>query len=1180
MMRTGLIKKTTWLVLASVLCGLVLVVILSQIGPDSAPAGREGPEPDLEALAPSGLADRDSDNPILINPEGGGVQGRDAMKVTMEKGVLEYNDDEGRLAQRFTFDQQDVLPRGWHHFTNPIGEIYVSETRLLIIKADEAEALLVDDQPQAGRLIGRVHLALYEFEDVYAVESVEGEDPILVGEADEVQFDRNLNELRIDGRVEFRSAQWAMAGYGLTMIYSDQEQQVRNVRLRQREYILIRPDREWADQPVENESVTEVTSPDDGRLAKHVEGQSGQDDSVKHVAEPPVVSDEPVTEELKVEFYTVVLDDGVIVSQGLGEGEATIAGQRMSIDFSMSGDVLDLTLASGMRETRPEVQVDSSMHTSTDPGRADVSISPFYQIAYAGIAAIEPSFDQDSGFNQAITLLGSDSTRKEQDILITGDGPLFLRVLGTEKPDTLADANDVSVVVEGEPVRIDAPEGRASCRRVMYNEREQTIRLKRDTNHDLVIDLEGNRQLRSSESDLVVTLDNGAIQGASVDGAGQLIEFAAEPAPTDSASIVPVSNSTGSTPHSSSTARPRQDVLRLSWSRGMELLFDTVEIGINQNQDRLKAAVFQGDVRAEHSDGLMLNSGWLKASFEGMDESNRPILTMISAKENVHAASPEGEADADELNVVFLPDEFGEPVPDFADVAGHVRVADAENSMSANHMRVYFSKTLAEEADDQPSVDGGDGGSFTELSLGIDKITAMGQVAIELPNQQRAFAEHLEAYPSEERAVLTGSPVSLSDPSGQLLASEVSFYRVLNEEGLWSRIVSVPTDGTAIYAEAGGSVQGAAPGGVTEGRAFNWDETRRMMEKRLGAERDDQTESPEENPIETNEPDKADTESADEVGAAIEDEAPPSYVRIQWDESAEYTEGEFDTIALELKGRVLAEHSPSPNEYNKIEAENLTLTLTAPIERADGKAERHLNHMTATGVDAYPARIQAARYADDARTQPEMAFFITGPIIEYEDILQRLETFGDGSMFVLDRRPDDENTDGQPVSEKPNEALKDLSGRGDTLFKWTGQMTLDGGRGSMHCRDDVEVFHRSIERDQPMRLRCQSLDAELDSAVDIQALELSSREGMELRVARAERDVSVTTDERVIESQRLLYNGQDKLLILETDEEDDVVRIIEKDSAFPIEATRVIWDLFTDSIRVEGGRPVAVPSGG
>lgn len=1233
--RVGAMNKTVALVGGSLLGGLLLLLVLAQLGPTSAPGKKDEPVIDegLRGLLGTSSSGVDEHEPILIAPDQGLVDQGKVNRLTSGRAVIQIEGEDGQIAQRYTYEHLEPAARGWHLITKPIAYFYASDKELIVLRSDTARALLVQNKPQAGTLEGNVEIALYEVPNARDIESVADLMPSIVCRTSTVEFDDNLNELHAPSRVTGESKEWSFACRGLSLVYSSMDDLIQTLRFEEREYILLRARQAGKAGTAGAEAAVASTArtAGDGQTPVASTGGAKQAGPERvntastttesgRTGDVPTIASEPDAASLaSAVFYQLVLSGEVIIERQLSQTERLrIVGTRLAADLAVEKQSLGRLLAGVTDEPAPAWKMPSVASIGRFAAVAGPRRHPTGQTASGlypplampvvtsviglvdvtrdhAVAPVEPAVArQQPGPVAAGSGTGSSSHPEmhDGDILITGDGPLSIRRL-TNAPAALQQAGDVWAVLDGHPVTVTLPDGSVSAGQLDYSRANARLRFSPSSRFELSAQVGDLGDLTSTTARLVVDLpEEGRDEAtARVEGPGRFASrrdlFAV--AATDETSNGP-GNGSGSKGGSGTQDVNRHfmpEVFRISWMEGLELRFDVEGSGAGSNDvaqnGKLRSAEFTGRVRADHTDGLVLETERLLAKFEepewtpsskpgesdGTFGSSDVVLVSVHAVKDVKARSPDGALQADDLLIAMRTATDGSPVPATAEASGHVSVTDFENRLTANYLYVQF----LDETMVQPVAD--DGGqvphsksvlSGRQLGRDVVHVIATGSLLLEMPDDRMALADRLEAYPLENRAVLTGQSgqrVRLSQNLAQVTAGEVWLFEEVSEDGTVVRLVKIPGPGVGTFVEP---AEPAQPGFE---RVIDVDEQIRLIEQRMGASR--------------HMPDFGNPNDVADAGQTPGDgHDDVRLVRVEWDRNAEYRETEEQGATLTLAGEVKAEYSPRAAEYNTIAAQQLKFELSNPLQLGDRGTERRLRKMTAIGGDDSPALLQGGRYTDGTRSVPVLMVSIWSHIVEYDDIVEKLETSGDGSMLVIDYRSEDEPIAGDeddPWVQSGRKPVIDLTGRGETRFDWTGSLVLDGGRGKMGVNDDVIVRHRPLDESRVMRLACQQLDAELSSAASVgtDPMQLAGGETLSLALARASRGVTIYAMDRIVSAASMQYDGRRKVIDLDSDDT-QLVSILEQGSAFPAEMTSCRWDLVSDTLEVVEGRPIRVPT--
>ncbi len=208
---------------------------------------------------------------------------------------------------------------------------------------------------------------------------------------------------------------------------------------------------------------------------------------------------------------------------------------------------------------------------------------------------------------------------------------------------------------------------------------------------------------------------------------------------------------------------------------------------------------------------------------------------------------------------------------------------------------------------------------------------------------------------------------------------------------------------------------------------------------------------------------------------------------------------------------------------------------------------------------ADPVRLEVRRgAADEAGAITGRTLYVEGPFIAAENATRTIHVAGAGKLLNSDRRPDLENT-ALPAtgSRSTQEGSLPGSGKGDALFTWKQQATLDMSAGSANLEGGVRMVHRRLADSALTELECDHLLATIEE--DLKTRRLSS--------VRAEGGVWARSQGREMTGQLAVYNAP--LGILEaTDPSGGDVLVSDPRSGEPLSAKAIRWDLAKGRIEI------------
>jgi len=957
------------------------------------------------------------------------------------------------------------------------------------------------------------------------------------------------------------------------------------------------------------------------------------------------------------QVYHVVLSEGIRIGRGWLDGGESATGKTLSADFRMgSGELENLvgtggnkrintiatTSAPGVPNFGRDAALNANASRRTSRHRriqrfgsaqsmtvgARILLAsaiatmpqPTTQAATTSVSIIDRS---DNGFPGDVAIVNEEdisvpleSTEgiEKEDIVILGEGPLELRPID-DSASRLGDGEGMFAILEGEPVVLNSNDGSAICGRVEYSGQNTETKLFPAEANSVEIRLSDGNVATTAAPVIINTVDGfvdftgaGAIESHEI-ASGDVAVLRTDDEKNDGGGN---DDQGGFAPPA--TQPGRMDFsgnISASWSESVHLTFtsdssteqSSTELPTGTNSGggmgRISSAEFRGDVRFEHSYGYTLEADRLTAHFNDfnglLDDS---AIAIIQGNGHVRVYGQEGEVSADRMEVTFALDrpltEGSDPMPSVIEFTGQVAATDTANTLHAGYLRVDLLMP-SDMPEDDPNGDR------------IRLITATDHVRFDLEGGAFALGDRMEARPREGLAKLTGESVIFGKDTMRVAVREVD----LNQT---DRTADVQGAGMMTYLQVDEPPSSDDSGDRYRDSEDVWKVIRERLDRpRSGADKD------------TSQPAASDGSMASARGAS--ESSIQNAVRIRWSKSMTFHDGENEGLA-EFYGDVLAESSPRPEDYNSIQADRLTFRLTGQIEEpnivtaegsntpastrtevpggtgpnpafelgllnGNGGSGRHLIEMKATGDGETPAKVQAVRYADAARTSHVSIFYISGPIIQYMDASQLLNVIGDGSMFLFDGRNDGSDGANRQPDKNADDKQVRFSGKGRTLFKWTGSMLLNGVEQSMTIRDDVSVRHRPIAGKNEesgselpagsVDMWCGTLQASMgtgSAADEVDVLSMSGQSTGDLKSLDATGSVVIISDQREVTADRLHFESSTKMAVLEGSEIRPVTVTRSDSPTSSLEAVRVFWDMFADSITIEKPGAATIPSGG
>lgn len=199
---------------------------------------------------------------------------------------------------------------------------------------------------------------------------------------------------------------------------------------------------------------------------------------------------------------------------------------------------------------------------------------------------------------------------------------------------------------------------------------------------------------------------------------------------------------------------------------------------------------------------------------------------------------------------------------------------------------------------------------------------------------------------------------------------------------------------------------------------------------------------------------------------------------------------------------------------------------------------------------------------------------LEGPEMTFTEPQEELLVNGAGWMLMQDYRP--EQTKKPPTTEPGNGMVK-FTGRGETLMRWDGRLTLSANRNDMLVEDNVRMVHQgAVDRDK-LQLDCRKLLAQLEtSGGGGLGVWVSGKAQPTLKAIDADGSVRVLAGGRTINTDHLRYTESDQTVKLKGDA-GHLVEMTEPGDPNAYTAEEFQWDLSRNRIEVIQPGPGRLP---
>jgi hypothetical protein len=1196
---------------AGLVFGAALLVVLFNMNTGEPPPVRPPVEPGevrdlLDDMTGLPLDDLDVDDEGDI---------RDQPDISLADGFwIRQYDEDGRLAQMYGAERTDPRPGNIMDMVRPRVVLFMSDGRVVTLRGDAGTVIhSADKRLISGRMTGRVRMRLFEpGEGSGAAVNIDADHPRVIVDAAEAEFDESRGEIRCADVVDVQTDTVEFHGLGLTALYNEAsglsylvvERQTEPMRIASIAFENARPSPPRDTPALPEAESDEARSADGGNEAASVEAQAAEPEAV-----PPPASREPTNEPASdpaQEAHTTERGtsgasgaspsserDAAAAERGAAPGRtapARSAGEgrdrssapaRRIAEGPPAPDWLERRRADA--ESRARRRAETGEVAPPPSGTIDPTQPRFYRAVFHDVVRISryddtqtveadelrivfsmensglgdalafgrPSFAPAVGLPfdrlypalvaMALSAFGQDPSADDlggsivvpagpDDIYLTYQGRLIVTPLAPGEVH-LAGADAVHVQLVGAPVRITdvTRDLSATCGQVDYLTSEETLVLAATPAAGL--------HLASPDANASgERLEYGVAAGtANFHGPGTM--------------HLAQRDTEGGEEHRQVSG------IDIEWRDGVALAFDERAEGgaaaalrdeertSDSPSGRLREATFFGDVIV-NEDRFNLATRALRVSFDEPAADGSENLRDIEADGDVRVRGLDergGLLVANHLLIQF------EPPPDRPNdrrqprmiyATGNARAEDPTQSIEADAIEVR----LVEAA---PKVDERGGETPTEPGtmvasdarfddMEIEHLTAVDNVVVVLPNGTRASGDLLVADARAEQADLTGESVTIegSEQDVQFTAAgtHVHMERVDGE----SRLSLEGPGATSFPDVKRDSVRVAGAGG--------------------GAGSDAVADPAEPEPSGT--PPANDTVDID----------------VEWTQRLVYrARGEDDPGVVDIYGDVKA-LSIAPTEDNSIACQRLTLLFGEEPDPADPSASprRSLRHLTARGDAVLESKVWATA---DRANEPRWVH-ITGGQVEYDQRQLEAEVIGPGTMLIVDPRPAETGGGDAPAS------TRSLTGRGATVFEWTGGMTMTelvDERYNVVMDREVGMRHQAIDG-STATLACAHLDVTMTRrAMEERAGGLDFGGSTDIERFIAQRGVRLDAAGKQIDCSILTFDQRTQIAEILGSESLDASILVEGAVA-PTRASRFIWDLRTDRVQVTGARG-SIPRG-
>ena len=1036
-------------------------------------------------------------------------------------------------------DRIKPLPKGIAEVTAPGARIHLERHRVLQITADHGTIVAPDNHPQSGRFTGNVVITLFESDPSRAADlSDASPDVALRARLGDSRFDLDLGMIESNDPVHVTSPQVDFRGTGLTLSYNELRRRIDRLEIHRGRSLRFKPEAlDRPDQPQDDNNTV--------------------NDAPTNHARPREVPDQT-----KIQRYRATFNQRVHIRSP----QAEIDADRFDVVFNFRAQDTDRNRATGASSAGPKS-----------------SLIPIPNHPHAATAfAVAAAATAQTGRIESMAPVGP------EDVIITWTGPLVVEP-HTDNLDALDDPKAVLVEMAGSPLRVQTPgNDLVTAARLDYLTTRGRFRAFADPRHPVQIISPSLGKLTAREMEFDRTTVVGRVVGPGTLSSNKKGEGLDDE----------VARSLGG--------------LTIAWQENLDLTFTppgSTASASNTTDDNpfsrfaaLDSATFHQAVRV-NSDDLDLGCDRLVVTMD-----RNPNLP--AAPQSIHAMGsvqltarnptppnspapqqpngpqqPDAELDlsADELRIDLKRDADHRALPDTITATGSVTAQHQGRSIHTEDLQLALNTTAEHEnpittvrsvvAERGVRIDIQDPGVSVTASrlvadLEADQIELFAGSApdtlasppptppvnplMDWPVGVVTFNPPRPAGPPEH------PPARIAFPQGHLQAD----YIVMHHR---TQAMYVPGPGTLVFATGDNNGNdGAENREPIETDTEPPDHTPTLIDQAIAAARKTKTR-----------PDQHGSASVNRPPNAPPDDQPPADVQLTWTEAMHL---DNRTGVAHFIGDVRA-RSDSGDETAELSAQNLRLEFTRLNEKHDpATAPPDPTTPTATPVDrlAHGKRtirtatardgvtLLTQRFMTDAQQQVITRLRLQGPYMVFDHAAEQAQIVGAGTLLVEDyREPSGATDDKKRLG--AHRRVK-FTGRGPTLFRWSKQMTVDAFHNDINLLGNVQMIHRPADG-EAVQLDCRRLLADLKPTGGLPTWLAGRPKQPAIQAIHADSDVRLTTSDRTVRTDHLIYTGYDNRVVLRA-QPGRLTTLQDHGEPYAHSAESFQWDLQTDRIEI------------
>jgi hypothetical protein len=1035
--------------------------------------------------------------------------------------------DRGKLWQ-FWGDRVTPLPQGLMRVDAPGMRMHMEPWRVLQITAVRGMFVAPGNQPRSGDFEGDVVVTLYESPDA-SRPNLDDDSPHVKLRLylDEAAFDVEMGQIDSNSPVHLTGPAVDFVGNGLRINYNDRRNRIERLEVATGEMLRIKP-REAREQPARDRDDAQplvALPPGAPRASREPQPptprQERQRQREERQREQAAAEPQPPQ---GPQFYRATFENDVRVHSASG----TITAQTMEVYFSLEDDD-DTPGVTARRQTQPIVS-----SPREEPSHQTTHIGPHLPW-HLRLLTLTLAQVQEMRLPQ--TRHPTLAPVADDDVIITWSGRLIVSP-EAGKPAGLAGPEDRKVVFRAAPTRpveIVTPRGdTATAAVVEYTEQSQRVAMAASDEHPLAVHSVELGNLRG----VSLQIDQSAGTGYVI-GPGELVGIDGQAGDGDAAGE-----------------------LRIVWAERLDMtLYPHTPAGDSDRNTStsLRTADFRGDVKVEHPqfDLTAQRLAVLLSSPAAVNQGSRQGLERIDAAGDVHVvAHGDGDADAlaidaQTLRIDMAATADGRSVPTSMAARDRVKVVRPGQTLWANRLDVGL------------GVD--EGGDDAAGRVAVRTLRAEDNVRVDLASPGEsgvaALAHVLIADAVKGEAELFGhasAPARLMREDGELTGQRI----VLFEN---SQQAHVPGPGTLTF---------------------------------VAGQRGEQA------------------------------DAQPTHLNVVWTQAMRYDDHAGTAVFV---GDVVAATS-SQRDRTRLTARELHLEFFDETPSGDAAAtdamggllggNRAIRKLTATSQaddSAAEAVFLAMSYdgpPDDPASHMDTRFRLAGPSIVFTNPDERVTVTGKGTMLIEDYRGVDVQAQARPApveaspptaaatagattpgstppipsSLRPTRTVPQaerpaqdrpvfLTGKGQTLFTWTGSLQLDAANNDMLISDNVVMLHRSPDRTSTVQLNCDRLAADQEPGGGLSVWLGGDAPKPQMRTVKADGNVRIREGSTLILADHAHYDGKSEYVDIFCDARRLVTVQDDDEPLGQLTARKLRWLLPTNRFEVIGPGPGRAPMG-